>query len=108
VQQFYGFYIDLLMKMNSRRPGRGYAAAALEVSERARARSLLELLAEAQADIRQGIEPALLEKERSLRRSLNARAERQLLLLSGPHTDTQAKAIEDDIVALKAQLLEVE
>jgi CHAT domain-containing protein/tetratricopeptide (TPR) repeat protein len=108
VQQFYGFYIDLLMRMNSLKPGRGYAATALEVSERARARSLLELLAEAQADIRQGIEPTLLDKERSLRRALNARAERQLLLLSGPHSDSQADAIEGEINALKAQLLEVE
>ena len=36
--------------------------AAFGASERARARSLLEILTEARADIRQGIEPLLLER----------------------------------------------
>jgi CHAT domain-containing protein/tetratricopeptide (TPR) repeat protein len=108
VQQFYGLYIDLLMRLHALKPLSGYTAAALETSERARARSLLDLLAEAHADIRQGVEPALLEKERRLRRALNEKAQRQLLLLSGAHTEIEAAAIESDIVTIKAQLLEVE
>ena len=49
----------------------GDLASAFLTSERAHARSLLELLTEARADIRQGIDPGLLERERSLRQSLN-------------------------------------
>ena len=54
--------------------GAGLAAAALEASERARARSLLETLGEARANIRQGVDPALLERERHLPQQLSAKA----------------------------------
>lgn len=46
-QDYYEFYIDLLMRLHKERPSGGFAAAALQASERARARSLLELLNEA-------------------------------------------------------------
>ncbi len=68
-QQDYGYYelyIDLLMQLHQQNPNQGYDAKALHVSERSRARSLIELLTEANADIRQGIEPQLLEQERTL------------------------------------------
>jgi len=49
VQEHYEVYIDVLMRLDERQPGAGYAAEALHVSERARARSLLDLLARAGA-----------------------------------------------------------
>jgi hypothetical protein len=51
--------------------------AAFSASERARARSLVDLLAEARVDIRQGLKPWLVERERRLQESLNAKAERK-------------------------------
>jgi CHAT domain-containing protein/tetratricopeptide (TPR) repeat protein len=90
VQDYYEFYIDLLMRLHAQRPYDGHDAEALHISERARARSLLELLAEASADIRQGVDPVLLERERTLQRLLNAKAESQTRLLSGTHTKEQA------------------
>ena len=65
-QDFYSFKIDLLLELDGRQPHLGYAAEAFHTSERSRARTLLELLQEARADIRQGIEPALLAQEQSL------------------------------------------
>lgn len=44
----------------------GYKAEARRISERARARSLLDLLLEARADIRAGADSGLLERERKL------------------------------------------
>jgi hypothetical protein len=38
----YGMYIDLLMRMHEQQPAGGHDAVALQVSERARARLLLE------------------------------------------------------------------
>src|SRR5262249_14804970 len=81
----YDFYIDLLILMHERQPSAGYDVAALLASERARARSLLESLAEAQANIRQGIDPALLKRERGLQQQINAKAEHLTRLLSGKH-----------------------
>ena len=57
VQQYYELYADLLMRRHAEDPTGGHDAAALAVSERARARSLLDLLAEARADIRRGVDP---------------------------------------------------
>src|SRR6266540_1843164 len=73
-QEFFDFYIDVLMQMRKQNPDAAFDAAAIAVSERARARSLLELLTEARADIRQGVDGSLLERERSLQQRLNARA----------------------------------
>ena len=64
VQNHYGFYIDLLMSLHKLHPSAGFDAAALNACERARARSLLELLIEARADIRRGVDTSLLERER--------------------------------------------
>jgi CHAT domain-containing protein/Flp pilus assembly protein TadD len=108
VHQHYELYIDLLMRMNGQHPEEGLDLIALQVSERARARSLLDMLADARADIRQGIEPGLLERERSLQQSLNAKAENQMRLLSGEHSDEQAAAIAQEIHDLTTQYDEVE
>src|SRR5262249_2661668 len=49
-QEVYEVYIDLLMRLDEREPGAGHAAEALYISECARARNLLDLLARAGAD----------------------------------------------------------
>ncbi len=54
-QNAYEFYIDLLMELHRQTPNKGYDLKAFNASERARARTLLELLTEAKANIRQGI-----------------------------------------------------
>jgi len=81
-QSGYKFYVDLLIQLDESYPGEGYAAKALLTNERFRARSLLETLAEVRADIRNGVEPLLLERERSLQRRLNAKALAQAQLVS--------------------------
>jgi CHAT domain-containing protein/Tfp pilus assembly protein PilF len=48
-QESYEVYIDLLMRLDALEPDAGHAAEALYVSERARARNLLDLLASAGA-----------------------------------------------------------
>ena len=47
IQEYYEYYIDLLMQMEQAKPSRGYAALALHASERARARGLIDLLSQA-------------------------------------------------------------
>jgi CHAT domain-containing protein/Tfp pilus assembly protein PilF len=107
-QHYYDFYVDLLMRLYERQPSEGHDAAALQASERARARSLLETLTEARADIRQGVDPALLEREQSLHQQLNAKAERLTRLLSGKHTDEQAAAARKEVDDLLTQYQEVQ
>jgi CHAT domain-containing protein/Tfp pilus assembly protein PilF len=70
-QDYYHFEIDTLMGLHAKSPASGFAAAALQVSETARARGLLDLLNE--ADVGLGADPALLEKLRQVREEMNER-----------------------------------
>lgn len=73
-QSYYEFYIDLLMRLNKVHESEGYAIRALQASESARARSLIEVLSEANASIHTGIDPVLLERRKKLKEQLNAKA----------------------------------
>ena len=73
VQGYYKFYIDLLMELHKKDPSKGYNALALNVSERSRARGLLELLTEARADIRKGANPEILAEESRLQELISAK-----------------------------------
>ncbi|MDZ7958807.1 MAG: tetratricopeptide repeat protein [Aulosira sp. DedQUE10] len=102
VQKYYEFYIDLLMRLHKQQPSKGYDALALQTSERARARSLLDLLTEAHADIRQGIDPQLRETKRSLQQQLDAQ-EKRWLKSSSDRTKTQVQELEKQTEALLEQ-----
>ncbi len=62
-REYYDFYIDLQMRMHAQDPAGGHLTAALAASERARARALLDLLAEGRIDVRTGISPELKKRE---------------------------------------------
>ena len=105
---YYEFYINLLMSLHQQYPAEGYDGKALEASERARARFLVETLTEVNAHIRQGVDAALLKREREIQRRLNARAQIQMQLFSPAHSETQAGAIADEIQQLIKELQQVE
>lgn len=100
--QHYELYIDLLMQAHKREPSRGFAAAAFQASERARARALLERLA--QQKVGSGPDPGqeLLGRERSLWQQLDFKLEAQAKLLNGPHTESEAAAGAAEIRVLTA------
>ncbi len=107
VHQFFESYIDVLMRLHRLNPAGGYDALALQAAERARGRTLLDSLAEARANIRQGIAPELLERERTLRRKLDATAEQRARLFSST-TDEQAAALKQETETLLIQHQEIE
>jgi CHAT domain-containing protein/Tfp pilus assembly protein PilF len=77
-QGAYELYIDLLMQLHRKDPSAGFDAKALQTSERMRARSLVDLLTQAQVDIRKGVDTALIAREHKLGDTLNAKAQRQI------------------------------
>ncbi|HEY9602013.1 MAG TPA: CHAT domain-containing protein, partial [Allocoleopsis sp.] len=107
-QDYYQFYIDLLMQLHQQNPNKGYAGEALHISERARARSLLELLTEATANIRQGADSKLLEQERNLQQQLNAFEHRKYQLQSGQYSEQELNEIKQKIDTVLAQLKQLE
>src|SRR5208283_5571379 len=83
----YELKIAILMQLDQQHKSEGYDARAFETSEQARARSLVDLLTESRANIRQGVDPKLLAQEQLIRQSLNAKAlQLSKLMLSDPQS----------------------
>ena len=93
----YDLYINLLMQQHDPR-------GALEISERARARTLLEMLNESQTDIREGVEPALLQREQELRNLLTAKTAR--LTPSATDLKTEIGRLQDEYDRLETEIRE--
>ncbi len=98
-QEIYELHTDTLMALHRAEPGRGYDAEALRSSERARARSLLDILSEAGADVRAGAAPGLIEQERRLQAEFEALEKRRLELLHGDES-REAAEISDRLAAI--------
>ncbi len=80
---------------------------ALEVVERGRARSLLEMLGESGAEIRHGVDTVLLDCEKDLVRLISATADRQTRLLSGKHSAADVATVRKQLDGLTADLEQV-
>ena len=105
-QQYYEFYVNLLMRMEQRDPGNAYASLALTANERARARGLLDVLTEARTDIRMGVDAKLLDRESKLQQELNLKSEQLTRLLS--RKPDEAAAAKQEVESLLNAYQEVE
>lgn len=107
-QSYYEFYIDLLMRLHELDPAAGHDAAALQVSERSRARSLLEVLTGARVNVREGCDPSLLEREQRLKRQLADKDRDRSRMLGGQPTLEQLAEAEKELNELLRQLQHIE
>jgi CHAT domain-containing protein/Tfp pilus assembly protein PilF len=98
---FYEEYASLLM-------AQGHAELAFEVSERWRARSLLEMLAEARINIHKGVDEQLLERELRLEKSRAARSSERIQLLAHSPSQQQLAAADKEIDELSRQYEELQ
>jgi len=98
VQSSYQLYTDILMRQHKADPTKGFDALAVEASERQRARSLLDLLVEAGTDLRQGVDSALIERERSLAKQLSDKAQARA------GTAEQAESLKREVSQLETDL----
>lgn len=99
-RQAYELRIDVLMDLHGREPAAGHAQEALEISEQARARSLLDLLQEARTDLHEGVDPTLREHWKTALERLQAKTERQLRLQSSGAPAEQVAQVEREIGGL--------
>lgn len=100
IQEAYHLQTDLLMRLHQATPDRAMNARALEVSERQRARSMLDLLTESGTDLREGVDVALLTRERELAQQLSSKAQ-QLMRAANPARTT---ALKQEIGQLESEL----
>lgn len=125
VQNYYKFYIDLLMQLHEKDPTKVCEfniqnlkikdrcdAVALHISERARARSLVELLTEANAKIRKGANPELIQQERDLLQKLDIKQKLLQNLEASSQKDPIAQAsikrCQQDIENILSQYRELQ
>lgn len=108
VQQYRELYISVLMRLHKDNPTENLDRIAFNASETGRARSLLQLLGEAGKEIRHGIAPALLERERTLGDLIDEKARDQMRLLSGKHSDEQAATAAKEVAAATAEFEQLE
>jgi CHAT domain-containing protein/tetratricopeptide (TPR) repeat protein len=82
---------------------RRLVAAAFEISERSRAQTLLETLAAGRVDIRKGVDPHLLERQRALRAVIASKSEERVRLLSTASKSEMVDTVKRDLSDALAQ-----
>jgi CHAT domain-containing protein/Flp pilus assembly protein TadD len=108
VQDYYDLYIDLLVARFERDRDNADKLLALEVSERSRARGLLELLSEARVDLKTQTGIGVKQRIRKQRVELNERYAARQRLLSETYEPTQLRAVDSDISRLEAAIADSE
>jgi tetratricopeptide (TPR) repeat protein len=89
--------IEILMAL-------GRVAEALETSERGRARSMLDMLAEAGTAIREGVDPALVKREHDVIAVLNAKGARLLTRQNDTELRKEIDALESEYQDVRAAI----
>src|SRR5262249_47410220 len=107
VKQYYDFDVDVLMRLHKQNPDAGFDAEALHASEKSRARSFLELLSEANAEIRRDVDATLLEREHLLRQKISETAESQIRL-QGDKQSQERAALAKEIESLTTEYEQVQ
>jgi CHAT domain-containing protein len=105
--EFYDLYIDVLMRLHVANPQAGNDLTALAFTEKVKLRSLVALLAQARVELRQGIDVALLERERKINERITAQLDDLAKLLKGRFTSKQKSSAERELDALKSELSQV-
>lgn len=103
-RQYYDLYVEVLVGLHLRHPGQGFDERALEAAEAARARGLLAQFAQGGIEVRQGVEPALLDQEASADARLSAALERQLRLSQQPAAAEQVTAASREVERLTLEV----
>jgi CHAT domain-containing protein/Flp pilus assembly protein TadD len=98
---YYKDYIDLLI-------GEQKPEIAFQVLEQLHARTLLQILDSAHVDIRKGVDPSLVEQERTLQESFSIKSQRRIQMLSDRHTEKQLSDLNKQIDDVLNQYYEVE
>ena len=91
------------MALHARQPAAGWDAAALEASESARARALLEVLTAARVDIERDVDPGLRAEERALEERTGRARKALVAVLGREHHPAEADAVEHELEGLRAE-----
>jgi CHAT domain-containing protein/Tfp pilus assembly protein PilF len=103
IQHCYRLNVEILMSMHSRDPSRKYDEAAMQVSDRSRARTLLEALSKARVKLTQPAHPSLVERERRLLEEVAQQADRIAEMNARQNAGERVAAARKELEELKAE-----
>lgn len=103
-QRIYRYHLDLLMELHLLNSHGGYDRAALDVSERARARVLLDLLTEGRIDITHAVPAALKVREQAIERRVSRLQNEQLRGRRDAALDRELDRAEEDLRDLDEEI----
>lgn len=107
-QNYYDLYIDLLVELYEKERKENYLIKSLVINEKRRARSLRELLTEAQIDIRQGVDNQLLAKEKEIQTKLSVKEQQKREFLAKKISVEKLEKLEKEIRDLVYQRKETQ
>ena len=99
----YEFLIDLLMQLDRLQPGKGYDARAFKVSEEARARVVLDELAESGTKLGAGADPQLVQRDRALRREIERAQQERSKLVQDAESRPRRERLDQKLAELMAR-----
>ena len=102
VRENYEVAIDILADLDRARPGNGFAAEALLMSETSRARALVDLIRESGADLRRDAPKQSIDREIELSRLIRAQAQYQMKLKLEDKDPSEIAELENQIRQLKS------
>ena len=97
----YEGMVEILHRLHQAAPDAGHDRQALAYAQRAKARAFLDLLAEARAEVRQGMTAEQFEEEQEILRAI-ARVQRSLL--QGSPAEAERRRLEGELRAAEGRL----
>jgi CHAT domain-containing protein len=101
VDDRYQSYIECLMRRHQAQPNKGFDVRAFEASESSRGRALAEMLRATGGNFAPGVDAGLVEKEKSLRKSLRVKEDYKVALLAGAYKREDLTALDGEIADLE-------
>ena len=104
VHERYEAYIACLLRLSESGKSAELVQRAFEASELSRGRALIELLRDTQTNLLAGVDPALVQREKSLRQAIRARMDYRVQLLESPsYKQAELNAVEATLTQLRAE-----
>ena len=106
VRENYELGIDILTELDRARPGNGFAAEALLMSEKSRSRALLDLIRESGADLRHDAPKELIDREVELEGLMRSQAQYQMQLKG--KDPSEIEELEKQIVQFRSEYQQIQ
>lgn len=108
VREQYSLLIDVLMQLDRIRPNCDFAARAFSVNDNARARSLIDRIADSGADIPAGAPTELLEQRRELLGLIRLQGQYALELSLTNHDAAKSEAVNQEMNKLRTEFRQIQ